>query len=282
MEKKMNFLISGSEGFIGKHTVELLQDKGHKVYGLDIKNSWTDDIRTGLCEYEFENYNIDYIIHLAALKSVPESFINPIDYNMTNINGTCNLLRYAKKYNVKKFVFASSAAVYGDSYPETQPLSPYGLTKLVGEQYCEMLKVPYVALRYFNVYGEGTHEGVIPNFIKCALKNEPLKINGNGKNTRDFVYVGDIVQANISACFNPTIVNKICDVGSSVIPINNLAKLIIKLTNSKSKIKYLSPVEGDIVHSVANNSPIAKDLNFYPSVSLKEGLIKTINWIKNE
>jgi UDP-glucose 4-epimerase len=276
-----HILLSGNRGFIGSHVESELQKQGHKVFGLDVKTSWTANILLQLIEYDFEHYNIDYVIHLAALKSVGESMLNPMEYNHNNINGTVNLLQLAKKYNVKKLIFASSAAVYGDSYPNTKPLSPYGLTKLVGEQYCEMLKVPYVALRYFNVFGEGTNEGVIPHFIKCALKNEPLKINGDGKNIRDFVYVGDIVKANISACFNLKVVNKIYDVGSSAVSIKNLAKLIIKLTNSKSKIEYLPPVEGDIVTSVANNLPISKDLNFYPSVSLKEGLIKTINWIKN-
>lgn len=270
----MNYLVTGSDGFIGNWTRSELKKQGHRVYGLDIKDSWADDILLPTLDYVFEHYNIECVIHLAALKSVPDSFTETIAYNNTNINGTVNLLQLAEKYKVKKFVMASSAAVYGDSFPNLKPLSPYGLTKKVCEEYCEMFKnVNTVCLRYFNVMGIGSTGGVIDLFVQKALKNEDITLFGDGLQVRDFVSVHDVVKANIDFCFNDKVGN--FDIGSGVgITMLKLAETIIKLTNSKSEIKFLPAKEGDIRFSVANTA-------ITPTISLEEGLKEIINYYAN-
>ena len=225
----MNCLVTGGAGFIGSHLVDKLIDEGHKVLVLD-------DLSTGKKENinkkaDFREWdisknwddigitieNIDVIFHLAAKARVQPSIESPIEYHNANVNGTLNMLVAARDAGVKRFVFSSSSSVYGDieeqDLPTTEnahlnPISPYALHKSIGEQYCKLFPELYdmetVSLRYFNVYGdrmslEGAYKLVIPIFTEQRLNGEPMTINGDGEQKRDFTYVGDVVDANIAA-----------------------------------------------------------------------------------
>lgn len=267
-------LVTGHRGFIAGDIYRNLKLSDFDVIAMDVKTRSllyrSVDITNPLDKF-FKKNNITHIIHNAALKDVQESIKEPNLYNFNNIIGTVNLLQLAEKYKVKKFVMASSAAVYGDSFPNLKPLSPYGLTKKVCEEYCEMFKsVPTVCLRYFNVYGIGSTGGAIGLFIQKALKNEDITLFGDGGQLRDFVSVHDVVKANIDYCFNDKVGN--FDIGSGVgVTMLELAETIIKLTNSKSEIKFLPAKEGDIRFSLANTA-------ITPTISLEEGLKEIINY----
>ena len=225
------FLITGGAGFIGSNLCEAILSLGHRVRVLD--NLSTGHARNienvcGNSKFEFIEgdirdlaachhacQDVDYVLHLAAEVSVPESIDKPIDYTMTNIIGTVNMMEAAAKHGVKKFTYASSAAVYGDD--ETMPkreeivgrrLSTYAVTKFAAEEYAHQYTMHYgldcYGMRYFNVYGRrqdpnGAYAAVIPTFIECLLRDEPPTINGDGEQSRDFVYVDDVVQANLLA-----------------------------------------------------------------------------------
>lgn len=271
----MNFLVSGSEGFVGKHLIKEINKQGYWTAQVDNRHPVYGNISDITLDVEgWFTHHPDYIIHLAALKDVQESIKYPNHYNNNNINGTVNLLQLAEKYKVKKFVMASSAAVYGDSFPNLKPLSPYGLTKKVCEEYCELFSdVPTVCLRYFNVYGIGSTGGAVDLFIKKALNNEDITLFGDGLQVRDFVNVKDVVKANIDFCFNNKTGN--FDIGSGVgITMLELAETIIKRCNSKSKILFAPERHGDIKFSVSNTA-------IKPTISLEDGLREIINFYAN-
>lgn len=209
-----NVLITGGAGFVGYHTVEKLIEKGYEITIFDnlstgkIRNIFHKDDEVKFIygdlrikeDVEKAIKNQDYIIHLGASLSVPESMINPVLYQEVNVQGTFNLLNYAKKYNIKKVVLASTCAVEGDSY--------YGLTKKITEEMANWFtttqNLPTVCLRYVNVYGsrqrqEGAEGAVVPAFINTLLKNESPTIHGDGTQTRDYVYVKDVAEANVHA-----------------------------------------------------------------------------------
>mgnify|MGYP001272544137 FL=1 len=225
----MNCLVTGGAGFIGSHLVDKLIDEGHKVLVLDdLSTGKKENInkKADFMEWDIsKNWddigitieNIDVIFHLAAKARVQPSIESPIEYHNANVNGTLNMLVAARNAGVKRFVFSSSSSVYGDieeqDLPTTEdahlnPISPYALHKSIGEQYCKLFSELYdmetVSLRYFNVYGdrmslEGAYKLVIPIFTEQRLNGEPMTINGDGEQKRDFTYVGDVVQANIAA-----------------------------------------------------------------------------------
>ena len=212
----MKYLVTGGAGFIGSHLVSFLQKKGEVVI-LDREYPSFTDIAN--CKNNNDILEalegVDCVFHLAAETSVPRSIENPLCYNYNNVDGTVNMLTLSKEAGVRRFIFSSSASVYGgvDGIPLSErgpvsALSPYGLQKLVGEQYCELYSKIYnietVSLRYFNVFGEGmptsgSYCSVIGSFIKKAKDKKPLQIYGNGNQSRDFVYVKDIVSANWTA-----------------------------------------------------------------------------------
>jgi UDP-glucose 4-epimerase len=218
--------------------------------------------------------------------SVPKSVDNPILTFETNINGTINVLEAAAVAKVKKVVFASSSAVYGDrelmtETDRTHPLSPYAVSKLIGEELCsvysQMYSLPTVCLRYFNVYGErqSGETLAVPTFIDCANNNKPLPIYGNGEQTRDYVFVDDVVAATITAMLSEKMTGAY-NVGSGKsISVNELAKTIIKLTKSKSVIEYREARKGDPLHTRANINKIRKE-GFVPQWSIKAGLRRLI------
>ena len=306
--KNKNILITGGAGFIGSHITNNLIENNNitiidnlttgnlknlkypehenlKFIKEDICNANLDDLTSG----------IDYIFHLAAMASVPLSVENPIECNEINVNATVKLLKSAVNNEVKKIVFSSSSAVYGENkniplkeseYP--MPTSPYAASKASCEMYLksfyESYGLNYVALRYFNVFGpkqdkNSQYAAVIPNFINAILEGKQAEIYGNGEQTRDFVYVGDIVKANINACLSDF--NGIVNIASGEkITINRLYEIVKTTLDSDLTPKYLSKRSGDIKHSLADTSNM-KNINLQiDSSAFDKQLSKTVKWFK--
>lgn len=290
----MKVLVTGGAGFIGSHVVEQFDD----VRVLDnLSSGFRENVKDSaeFIKGDVTNFNIvnkamkdvDYVFHLAAFISVPESMIFPEKAYEVNVKGTENVLKAAKENGVKKVIFTSSAAVYGSNSDLPlkedailKPLSPYGNTKTEGERLCE--KYGAVRLRPFNAFGprqnpKSSYSGVISIFIDNALQNKDLVIYGDGSQTRDFVFVEDVVKANLLMMKKG---NGVYNVGTGrQVSINELAEKAIKLTNSKSKIRHVNERKGDIKHSLADVSKI-KDIGFEIENSFEEGLKKTIEWFK--
>ena len=308
--KNKNILITGGLGFIGSHiTNKLIDDNNITII---------DNLSTGKLEYlnnpNHENLTIikkdldsvdlianlkdmDYVFHLAAMVSVPLSVESPIACHMVNVTATVNLLNACVKNDIKKIVFSSSSAVYGENtnmpLKESElpmPTSPYAASKANCELYLksfyESYGLNYTALRYFNVFGpkqdkNSPYAAVIPNFINAILEDKQPVIYGDGEQTRDFVYVGDVARANINACKSDF--NGIVNVASGKrITINDLYLIVKKTLNSEKEVKYLPERLGDIKHSQADISNM-KNINLEISTeNFEEQLIETINWFKSE
>ena len=306
MIKNKFIVVTGGAGFIGSHIAEELSHENEVIvidnlYAGKIENVPPNvkflqgDIRDYQSIAEVVSH-ADYVFHEAGLVSVVESVEKPILTEEINVLGTLNILK-ALSEGHGKFIFASSAAVYGDNQnlplkesEKPKPLSPYGITKVSAEYYCkvfyELYGVPTVSLRYFNVFGErqgyNQYAGVISIFINRALKGEPLIIYGDGKQTRDFIYVKDVVKANILAAESNKANGKVFNVArGDRTSILELALKIIEITDSSSSIIFDKPRPGDIRHSQADISEIRK-LGFKPEYSLEEGLLKTVEWYRGE
>ncbi|HHI01494.1 MAG TPA: SDR family oxidoreductase [Thermococcus litoralis] len=306
MIKNKLIVVTGGAGFIGSHIAEELRDENEVIvidnlYAGKIENVPPNvkflqaDIRDYQSIAELISH-ADYVFHEAALVSVVESVEKPMLTEEINVLGTLNILK-ALSEGHGKLIFASSAAVYGDNpnlplkeSEKPEPLSPYGVTKIAGEYYCkvfyELYGVPTVSLRYFNVFGErqgyNQYAGVISIFINRALKGEPLIIYGDGKQTRDFIYVKDVVKANILAAKSSKANGKVFNVARGErTTILELALKIIDATNSPSSIIFDKPRPGDIRDSQADISEIRK-LGFKPEYSLEDGLLRTIEWYRRK
>lgn len=298
----MKVLITGGGGFIGSHLVEYFQGKAD-VRVLDNFRSGRKSNLSGfdveLLEGSIEDVdtlkqavkNVDYVFHLAAMVSVPESMDNPAECVQINTIGILNVLRQAADAGVKKLCFSSSCAVYGNNpvLPKheemlPEPLSPYSVTKLDGEFYCKMFSdnrwLDTTCLRYFNVFGprqnpKSQYAAAIPIFLTKALKNEPIIIFDDGLQTRDFVYVKDVAKANVFFAENEK-ANGVYNVAyGQSITINDLAEKIIKLTGSKSTIIHKEARSGEVKHSRADISKL-QNAGFTFSHKFDEGLEKTI------
>ena len=295
-------VVTGGAGFIGSHIAwELVKD--NEVLVID--NLYTgreENVPPGakLIRADIRDYNAiaelisnaDYVFHEAAQVSVVDSIRDPVFTEEVNVLGTLNVLR-ALLEGHGKLIFASSAAVYGDNpnlpLKETErprPLSPYGVTKATAEEYLrvyhELYGLPVVSLRYFNVFGPrqsfNQYAGVISIFINRALAGEPLVIFGDGKQTRDFIYVKDVVRANLLVAESKRANGRVFNVATGKqTSILELAMKIIEITGTTSSILFDKPRPGDIRHSVADISEIRK-LGFEPEWSLEEGLKKTVEW----
>ncbi len=306
----MKVVVTGGAGFIGSHIVEYWNEKGAEVHVVD-------NLRSGY-EKNIENFenvffhkgsitdknltnevlkDADYVFNLAALISVPESLEKPEECIEINVNGLLNVLEAAKNNNVKKVVHSSSAAIYGDDprlpkdiSMKPKPQTPYGITKLDGEYYLQMYYeqygLPTTSLRYFNVFGprqdpQSQYAAAIPIFVFKALKNDTITIYGDGEQTRDFVYVKDVVAANVLAATNEKVTGVFNVANEKAITIKDLAELIIKTTNSSSKIIFEDERPGDIKHSLASIKETKELLNFNPSHDLTTSLEKTIKYFEN-
>jgi UDP-N-acetylglucosamine 4-epimerase len=314
---KYSFLVTGGAGFIGSNLVEyLLKYNAKKVIILDnLSNGHLYNIQEFInqdnCVFingdirdieicKLATKDVDYVLHQAALGSVPRSINDPITSNDVNVSGFLNMLMAVKESSsVKKMVYAASSSTYGDSkiLPKVEdnigkPLSPYAITKYVNELYGDIFSKTYnlhtVGLRYFNVFGpkqdpNGAYAAVIPLFMKGALANEIITINGDGEQTRDFTFIENVVQANIKAAFSNLEQHEVFNVAvNERISINTLWGSIKKNTNSKSSVKHNPPRQGDVKDSLADISKAKKLLNYNPKFQLNEGLELTLQWFKNK
>ena len=303
----MKVLITGGAGFIGSHIAEHYQGIAEEIRVLDnLRTGYKknlDGLNVTFIEGSITDRElvakavegVDYIFHMAAMVSVPESMQKPRETVDLNVNGLLTVLEEASKAGVKKVVLASSAAIYGDNpivpkvetmYPE--PKSPYGITKLDGEYYMEMFRttgqVNTGCCRFFNVFGprqdpKGAYAAAVPIFIARALENKPITIFGDGGQTRDFIFVKDIAAANaFMAEHEFTGVHNIAYGGR--ITIQDLAEKIIRLTNSNSVIEHLPERAGDVRHSMAAVDKL-NATGFVPSFNFEEGLRQTIEFYAN-
>jgi len=299
----MNVLITGGAGFIGSHIADRFLKAGYKVKVLDNLSAGKKenlpnvkfvkgDIRNlKLLLKEFKG--IDYVIHNAALISVPESIEKPSLYNDVNVNGTLNVLIAAQKNKVKKVVLASSAAVYGNAKvpikenTKLDPLSGYALNKIIGEQYFQLFNkygLKTVVLRYFNVFGprqnlKSAYAAAIPIFINKLLSGSKATIFGDGKQTRDFIYVKDVAEANLLAVKKKSADGKILNIASGrKISINQLVKKI----SNKLQSKHTKERPGDIKHSLASVKESKKILGNYQKHTLEKGLKETVEFYKRK
>lgn len=306
---KTKVVVTGGAGFIGSHIVEYWINQNAEVHVIDnLRSGFLSNIEI-FPEVKFHLGSVtnrdlvfevlkdaDYVHHLAALVSVPESVLKPEECFEINVNGTINILDAAKEFGVKKVVLSSSAAVYGDNpgspkriNMQPQPKTPYATTKLEGEkllqEYHEKHELGTVSLRYFNVYGprqdpKSQYAAAIPIFISKALKNEPIIIYGDGEQTRDFIFVKDVVKANILAATNEKVSGVFNVALGKATSINQIATKIISVLNSKSKIEYQPERIGDIKHSLASIEETKIELAFSPDFDLEDGLSQTINYFK--
>ena len=305
MRKKV--VVTGGAGFIGSHIVEYWAKQNADVFVLDNLRSGFEKNLNGFENVTFVRgsitdkdvvfsvlENADYVHHLAAMISVPESVENPFECVSINVNGLLNVLEASAKHKIKKIVHSSSAAVYGDNpvSPKTilmkpEPKSPYGITKLDGEyylqSYLENFGLQTISLRYFNVFGprqdpKSQYAAAIPIFVNNALQNKEIIIYGDGKQTRDFIFVKDVVAANVLAATTENVNGTFNVACGSAISINQLVNLVLELTNSKSHIRYEKERAGDIKHSLASIEETKQQLGFQPKHDLLEGLKETINY----
>ena len=321
INKDVKILITGCAGFIGSNLTEFFLKKGASIRGLDnLSTGFKENIDSALSEaskekknidFEFvngdiRNYddcvkstkNIDIILHQAALGSVQRSIEKPLDSNSSNINGTLNLLEASLKNKVKRFIYASSSSIYGDSVKlpkdESMPVNPksiYAVTKLTAEYYCRLFYSLYglktVALRYFNVFGkrqnpDSIYSAVIPIFLKKIINGEKPTIYGDGKQTRDFTYIDNVVYANYLAAFsdNKKIYGNYYNVACGWnISLNEIIALLSKYFKKEIKPEYKEERLGDVKHTLASVKKIRKDLKYKPIVDFNKGL--TIMLMKN-
>jgi nucleoside-diphosphate-sugar epimerase len=306
-----SYLVTGGAGFIGSHLAEELLRRGHKVRIADslitgkranlasVKSA--EFLEGDLAELPFAAQAVagmDYVLHQAAIPSVPRSVEDPVTSNRANITATMNTLWAAKDAGVKRFVYAASSSAYGNSptLPKhedmpTHPLSPYALQKLVGEQYCQLFTSLYgfetVSIRYFNVFGPrqdpgSPYSGVISQFATALLAGRAPTIYGDGEQTRDFTYIANVVDGVLRACEAPRANGEVINVATAGrISLNELVRLMNAIVGSNVEPVYKEPRAGDVRDSQADISKAERLLGYKPTVSLEQGLTKTLDWFRN-
>lgn len=300
------YLVTGGAGFIGSHLAETLLAGGAQVRVLD---NFSTGLRENLAalsgaeivEGDVRSYhivreaveNIDFVLHQAALPSVPRSVRDPITTNEVNVAGTLNVLTAARDAGVKRLVFASSSSVYGrnselpkreDMAPD--PISPYAVSKLAGEQYCRAFTQLYgfetVILRYFNVFGprqnpRSEYAAVIPRFIDAISRGAPLRVFGDGRQTRDFTFVANVVEANLRACSRDGAVGKVFNVATGTrVSLLEIVAELERIVARPAQIALEPRRLGEVEHSYAAIDAATKGLGYEPGVALSEGLRRTV------
>ncbi len=307
----MKYLITGGAGFIGSNIAHRLVKNGESVRILDNFSTGKHENLTGIenkieiiegdiRDYELVNNTlkgVDYVLHLAALASVPSSIKDPITSHEINVTGTLNVLEASRLAQVKKLVFSSSSAIYGDAsalpineWSAAHPLSPYAVGKLTGEYYArnywEIYQLPTVSLRYFNVYGpkqnpDGDYAAVIPKFIISLLNNQSPVVFGDGEQSRDFIYIEDAVTANLLAAADEEMAGTEYNVGSGQrFTLNQLLEELCKITGVDLSANCAAARIGDIRHSYADIGKL-KNRGFIPKADFRHGLERTVEYFKS-
>ncbi len=302
-------LVTGGCGFIGSHIVDALLEAGHEVVILDnLSSGRMENIKHVLGEVQFHEEDVrnletlrllmdgvDYVCHEAAIGSVPASIADPLETNEINTTGTLNVLMAARDSRVKRVIFASSSAVYGDTpaLPKTEtmrpmPMSPYAVSKLAGETYMQAFYHSYgletVSLRYFNVFGprqnpHSQYAAVIPQFVATLLKGDKPVIYGDGAQSRDFVHIRDVVQANLLAIKAEETHGEVVNISSGeATNINTVLSIICDLCGKNVQAIYADRRQGDVVYSLGDFTAASKLLGYLPTTGFREGIQLTLDW----
>ena len=307
------YLVTGGAGFIGSHVVSELLQRGHDVRILDnFSTGRRENLRAIHGEVEVFEGDVrsyerahnavkgaDFVIHLAALPSVPRSVQDPLTTNDANVTGTLNVLLAARDNGVRRVVFASSSSIYGANaaMPKredmaAEPISPYGVSKLAAEQYARAFATIYdletVSLRYFNVFGPrqdptSQYSGVVPRFMRIALEGGRPIVFGDGRQSRDFTYVANVVDASLSAAVAPEAAGQICNIGCGD------PKTVLELLDAVSRVagrplepEFEPPNPGDVKHSFADITLAGSLLGYHPRVGFDEGIERTFAWLATD
>jgi nucleoside-diphosphate-sugar epimerase len=305
----VRYLVTGGAGFIGSNTVEELVRCGHEVVVLDNLSTGKEANLAGVrdrIEFIFASIaeqekvhaacqGVDYVLHLAARTSVPRSMKEPAETNHVNVDGTLNVLLAARDAKVKRVVFASSSSVYGETptLPKREtmmpaPISPYAVTKQVGEIYGKLFQrvygLEFVALRYFNVFGprqdpNSPYSGVLSRFNAALLEDKEPVVYGDGEQSRDFTFIANVVQANLLACIAPGVAGQVFNIGTGGrYTLNQTLQKLGAIVGRFGAAKYGPPRDGDILHSQADISEARQKLGYNPGVGFDEGLRRTWEW----
>jgi UDP-N-acetylglucosamine/UDP-N-acetyl-alpha-D-glucosaminouronate 4-epimerase len=309
------FLITGIAGFIGSSLAHALLQRGEQVRGVDNFATGKRENMAGILErIEFREADllnlealreacqgVDFVLHQAAIPSVPRSVLDPLGNNRANVDGTVNVLVAARDAKVRRVVYAASSSVYGDTptLPKREdmmpnPISPYAVAKLAGEYYMTSFFRCYgletVSLRYFNIFGprqdpSSPYSGVLAKFITQMLEGERPTIFGDGKQSRDFTYVDNAVSANLLACEAPTaeVAGRVFNVATGTrVDLNETFQALKKFTGYQGEPKYGPERAGDVKHSLADISRAQKHLGYKPEVGFEEGLRRTVTWYRSQ
>ena len=300
----MNFLITGAAGFLGSSLANQLAREGHQVRGLDDLSAGNPQALGPDVHFTRGDVSdrpklwtllqeVDVVYHLAARVSVPESVLYPRDYNNVNVGGTVALMEAMRDVGVRRVVLASSGAVYGDLGVQTltesitpNPRSPYAVSKLAAEYYVRTIGglwgIETVSLRIFNAYGPGqhlpaSHPPVVPHYLKQALRGGTLVAHGDGSQTRDYVYVDDVISALVAAATAPNVNGLVINVGSGVeTSIRDLIKCVLDVTGGKAEVIYNAQTSGGVSRMRADLTLAQEKLSYRPSIKLDDGLRLTI------
>jgi len=303
------YLVTGGAGFIGSNIVDELLKRGARVRVLDNFSTGREDnvqefaSRVDLIRGDVRDEDavdlavkgVDYVLHQAALASVPRSIADPTSNNQVNAQGTLNILLAAKKHGVKRVVYASSSSVYGDSQelPKVEsmtpnPKSPYAVAKLAAEYYCrvfgELYGVPTVSLRYFNVFGprqdpNSQYSAVIPLFVKALLEGKSPNIYGDGEQSRDFTFISNVVNANLLACEANVTGARVYNIAcGGRYTLNQLFAALRERIGGDVEPVYGPPRAGDVKHSMAGIERIQRELGYQVGTSFEEGIDRTVQW----
>lgn len=308
------FLVTGAAGFIGSNLIEAILKLGYQVRGFDNFSTgkkenvdeFIDNPRFEFIEGDIRDFEtcmiacdgIDYVLNQAALGSVPRSMKQPLIYEDNNIKGTSNMMEASRVKGVKRFVYASSSSVYGDSptLPKVESvegnvLSPYALTKKVNEQYGKLYTDIYglecIGLRYFNVFGrrqdpDSQYAAVIPKFIKSLKAGNWVEIYGDGEQSRDFTYIENVIEANLKSCLAP---QEACGQAYNIafgekFTVNQMCNLMCEQLSVDLKLNYVTPRPGDIKHSLADISKAEKLIGYKPDWNFTKGFVEAVKWYK--